>query len=173
MTEHEEILLDANTITLEKVDLYLRQRIERAEKNEKTYQDFLFEMIAELILSQDDDAPTVSQTNDFQNEQSADVWQALRLITSRLEQIDKKMPQTKEKAPRTEQLAKERCKAVARYLWKLNPDMTIIDVAAHEAVYNLGITDGQHYLPETVRKWVAEVDPRKPENKVGRPRKQK
>jgi hypothetical protein len=51
--------------------------------------------------------------------------------------------------------------------------MTIAEVAAHEAVFNLGITKSKHYKAETVRKWVADVDPRKPENKVGRPRKAK
>ncbi len=49
--------------------------------------------------------------------------------------------------------------------------MTQPEMAAHEAIFNLGITKSKNYKPETVRKWVAEVDPRPPEKKKGRPRK--
>ena len=93
-------------------------------------------------------------------------------ITERLDTLDGKVtPLKKESNPRTMQLAKARCQAVAKYLWKLSPDMTQAEMAQHEAIYNIGITEGKRYEMDTIKKWIAEVDQRPAEKKRGRPRK--
>jgi len=167
----EQILLDAEKITLEQIERYLWERRERSEQGKKNSQDFLFELIADLMNSNDNESFSLDGAGVALGHQPDDMQKALRLITDRLDQIDRKISPPKEKAPRTEQFAKERCQTVARYLWQMHPEMTIVEVAEHEAVFNLGITKSMHYRHETVRKWVADVDPRPAEKKIGRPRK--
>lgn len=162
----EEILIDADSMTLERVERYFAQRRERMERGKSSTQDWFLDMFCQLLKSQDEeDVETTSQPDD--------VWQALRLITSRLDALDRKMPSPKEHTPRTMQLAKARCQAVAKYLWQLHPDMNREEMAQHDAIFNLSITDGKRYTPKTIKKWIADVDPRPAEKKRGRPRKTK
>jgi hypothetical protein len=162
----EEILIDADNITLERLDRYFAQRLERKEHGKKSTQDHFLEMFCKLMQSMDDeDAEKAPQPDDVQ--------QALRLISNRLDTLDRKIPKPKEAMPRAMQFAKERCQTMAKYLWHKHPDMTQDEMARHEAIYNLSITDGKRYEIETVRKWIAKVDPRPAEKKRGRPRKAK
>lgn len=162
----EEILVDAENITLERLERYFAQRRERTEQGNKSTQDWFLEMFCQLMQSLDDEDAERSPQPD-------DVKEALRLISNRLDALDRKMPKPKEAMPRAMQFAKARCQAMAKYLWHLHPNMTREEMARHEAVYNLSITEGKRYEIETVKKWIAKVDPRPPEKKRGRPRKAK
>ncbi len=67
---------------------------------------------------------------------------------------------------RKEQIAKIRCQALAKYLWHLNPHMTIEEMKTHSAIQEYG--DGQYYKGKnTVRGWLSEVDPRPEDQKTG------
>lgn len=162
----EEILIDSDNITLERLDRYFTQRRERKEHGKKNAQDHFFEMFCQIMQSIDDENAELAPPSD-------DVQQALRLITNRLDALDRKIPPPKESTPRTEQFAKERCQTMAKYIWKLHPDMTQVEMARHEAVFNLSITGGKGYTVDTVKNWIADVDPRPAEKKRGRPRKAK
>lgn len=162
----EEILIDADNITLERVERYFTQRRERMERGKNSTQDWFLDMFCQMMQSLDDE-------NTDKAPQPDDVQQALRLITNRLDALDRKIPTPKESTPRTEQFAKERCQAMAKYIWKLYPEMTQVEMARHEAVFNLSITGGKGYTVDTVKDWIAEVDPRPAEKKRGRPRKAK
>ena len=79
----------------------------------------------------------------------------------------------KQPAPRASQLAKMRCQVMAKYLWGKNPEYTTREIAEHPDLNNHAITGGAHYATRTLYDWVAEVDPRNADCKVGRPRKRK
>jgi hypothetical protein len=162
----EEILVDAENITLERLERYFAQRRERKEQGNKSTQDWFLEMFCQLMQSLDDEDAERSP-------QPEDVQQALRLISNRLDALDRKMPKPKEAMPRAMQFAKERCQTMAKYLWHKHPEMTQVEMAQHEAIYNLSITDGKRYEIDTIKDWIAEVDPRPAEKKRGRPRKAK
>jgi len=164
----EEILIDADNMTLERVERYFVQRRERADHGKPSTQDWFLDMFCQLLNSQDDEEAQRAAS-------TADVRQALRLITSRLDALDNKIPAPtkKESMPRAMQMAKERCQAVAKYLWQLQPNMNQMEMAQHEAIYNLSITDGKRYEIDTIKGWIADVDPRPAEKKRGRPRKAK
>lgn len=172
--ESEEILIDDNKLTLYHLERYLWQRMERSKNGKQNSLDWFLGLLSEFVISQDaemKDADTATRRIMLDNRKLRD---DIRMLGHRLIELDKKItPVEKEPMPRPEQFAKERCQAVARYLWQMHPTMTIAEVAEHEAVFNLGITKGKHYKPETVRKWVAEVDPRPAEKKIGRPPKAK
>jgi len=58
------------------------------------------------------------------------------------------------------------CQGIAKTLWDINPDMTIEDMVNHKAVQIYG--NAKLYTePETIRKWLREVDPRDPDKKTG------
>lgn len=167
-----EMLIEAEKISLEQIDRYLAQRRERAEKGIKTPQDWLFGLISDLIVSQENEAVELDPINGIKVSPPEAVKQELKLITHRLDQLDKRIA-PKEHMPRKEQFAKQRVQAIAKYLWSLHPNMSQPDMAAHEAIFNLKITGAKGYTPDTIIKWIAEVDPRAPEKKRGRPRKAK
>ena len=168
-----ELLANADNITLEQIDHYLFQRRTRAEKKQSTTQDFLLGLIAELIVSQENEALEIDPYKGIQVKQPEGLKQELKLIAARLDDLDKRIAPPKEKTPRAEQIARERVQAIAKYLWNLHPDMTQPEMAAHEAIFNLKITGAKGYTFDTIKKWVAEVDPRAPEKKRGRPPKAK
>ena len=61
----------------------------------------------------------------------------------------------------------ERCRAVAALLWRLEPDLTIADMARRSEITEFGC-EGQNYDVRTICRWLASLrDVRKP----GRPRK--
>lgn len=162
----EEILIDADNMTLERLDRYFFQRREREAQGKKSSQDWFLEMLTKIMRSLDEEEKEgVSYPSD-------DLQQTLRLVIDKLDQLDKKIV-PKEHTPRAEQFAKVRVQAMATYLWGISPNMSQPEMASHEAVFNLAITGGKRYRLETVIKWVAEVDPRAPEKKRGRPRKAK
>lgn len=166
----EEILLDGDTMTLDRIDRYLNQRRERAKQGKKSTQDFMLELLSDLMQSEaNEDEPFTPNLHS-----SYELRDALNLINARLEQLDKKIvPSKKEPMPRAMQLAKARCQAVAKFLWQMHPDMTQEDMAGHKDIYDLSITKGKNYTPETIKKWIAEVDPRPEKKKRGRPSKAK
>ena len=75
----------------------------------------------------------------------------------------------KTSALRNERVAKERCQAAALLLWKQNPTYTTTELSTHPDVRNEDVTGGDSYQPRTIYDWIAEVDPRPREGKVGRP----
>ena len=75
----------------------------------------------------------------------------------------------KEPSLRHEQIVKERCQAIAKLLWKQNPDYTTTELCTHADIRNEDITDGIRFQPRTIYDWLAAVDPRAQEDKVGRP----
>jgi hypothetical protein len=160
----EEILIDAEHITLERLERYFTQRRERAEQGKKSLQDSFLEMLFQLMQSMDDEHADGMSSQD-------DVRQELRIISNRLDALERKMPKPKEPTPRAMQFAKVRCQAMAKYLWQVHPEMTQVEMAQHDAIYNLSITDGKRYEIDTIKSWIADVDPRLPEKKRGRPRK--
>lgn len=166
-----ELLSNTDSITLEQIDRYLAQRRERVGKKKSTTQDFVLGLIAELIVSQENEAVEFDPYEGIKVNQPEGLKQELKLIAARLDDLDKRIAPSKEKMPRAEQIAKERVQAIAKYLWNLHPDMTQPEMAAHEAIFNLKITGAKGYTFDTIKKWVAEVDPRAPEKKRGRPRK--
>ena len=67
-----------------------------------------------------------------------------------------------------EELHKQLCQAIARTLWDIDPRIPPAHLAKQRAVRLYG--NGQLYKDEeTVRDWIAEVDPRRKERKTGRP----
>jgi hypothetical protein len=58
-----QLLSNADNITLEQIDHYLSQRRNRTEKSKNTTQDFVFGLIAELIVSQENDAESNLKCN--------------------------------------------------------------------------------------------------------------
>lgn len=70
---------------------------------------------------------------------------------------------------RQSQIDKERCQAIALTLWDINPKYTIAALVKHPSIQRYG--NGRQYRPDTLHLWLAEVDPRDPEKKIGRPRK--
>ena len=83
--------------------------------------------------------------------------------------LEKNVAGKPEMNARASQLAKAACQAVAKTLWKANPDMSIADMLKREEILEYG--GGKHYSPEkTVRSWLSEVDPRPRAKKTGRPK---
>jgi hypothetical protein len=79
------------------------------------------------------------------------------------------VPVRKEPSLRHEQIVKERCQAVAKLLWRQNPDYTTTELCTHADIRNEDITDGIRFQPRTIYDWLAAVDPRAQKDKVGRP----
>lgn len=168
----EEILVDDNKQILFHLERYLWQRRERTENHTKNSQDFFIDLLCDFVISQDAELSELDVGTKRIIADNEKIREELWTLNRNLHTLNKKIiPVEKESMPRAEQFAKERVQAVAKYLWSLYPDMTQPEMAAHEAIFNLGITKSKNYKPETVRKWVAEVDPRPPEKKKGRPRK--
>lgn len=67
------------------------------------------------------------------------------------------------------QLDKQVCQAVARTLWHIQPQLTIADIIAHQAIQRFA--NGAQYVEKTLRGWISEVDERPEEQKRGRPTK--
>lgn len=84
------------------------------------------------------------------------------------ERRDSKEAAHKEKRLRPSQEDKIACQAIAGTLWKVDPNLTIKDMAEHEYI----IPYVRKYTEKTIREvWLSEVDPRSNEQKVGRPKK--
>ncbi|MGH9433894.1 MAG: hypothetical protein ACRD3T_20390, partial [Terriglobia bacterium] len=71
--------------------------------------------------------------------------------------------------PRRVQLDKVAYQAIARTLWDQNAEFTIQALIEHPAIRQY--RNGTQYTEKTLRKWLSEVDPRLPEDKIGRPSK--
>lgn len=79
--------------------------------------------------------------------------------------------QSLEAKPTTSQIHKGLCQAVAKTLWELNPELTIAEIIKHPGI--LEHAEGKRYKGKnTLRDWVAEVDPRPASMKRG-PKKSK
>ena len=75
-----------------------------------------------------------------------------------------------EPTPRQSQHDKALVQVAAKTLWSTNPNLTIKDIIHHEGVQRHA--NGRLYSPDkTLRRWISEVDPRPPEKKRGRPKK--
>ncbi len=62
------------------------------------------------------------------------------------------------------------CQAIARTLWDVHPYLTIEDMKKHKAIQIYG--NGRAYSGKnTLRDWLSPVDPRPPETKTGRKKK--
>lgn len=68
------------------------------------------------------------------------------------------------------QKARILCRHAAKYLWSKNPDRTIVDISADSLLQDY--CDGRSFPgKDTIRNWIKDLDPRDPENRIGRPRK--
>lgn len=66
---------------------------------------------------------------------------------------------------------RELCRAIASTLWLIDSKMTIKDITGHESIQRFG--NGKLYTGrDTIRNWIKDLDPRKAEEKVGRPKNQ-
>lgn len=69
---------------------------------------------------------------------------------------------------KNEEIDRQVCQAIARTLWDFDPHIHPAHMAKHKAIQKYG--NGAMYKDEeTVRNWIAEVDPLKKERKTGRP----
>lgn len=169
----EAVLIDSEKQTLFHLERYLSQRRDRIENRKENYEDHFIRLMCDFIVSQDaemDDLDVGTRKIIADNQK---IQADIRLLNRGLYALGKQMAPKKEKTPRKEQLAKARVQAVARYIWGMHPNMSQPEMAEHKAIFNLEITGAKGYTPETIRKWVAEVDPRAPEKKRGRPPKAK
>lgn len=170
----EEILIDDHKHTLYHLDRYIWQRRERTENRKNNSQDFFIDLLCDFLISQDDEMEDVDNTTRRMMVDNRKLRDDIRLIGHRLIELDKKItPAEKESTPRAEQFAKARCQALARYFWNINPNYTTKELSEHHDINNPCVTGGVHYTKRTIYDWIAEVDPRMPDNKVGRPRKAK
>lgn len=85
------------------------------------------------------------------------------------EVITVSVPEEKEMPLRQSQLDKARCQALAQMLWEENPTCTIADMIKDKRILKFG--NGSQYIEKTLHDWLKEVDPRLPENRIGRPKK--
>lgn len=69
----------------------------------------------------------------------------------------------KEVTPRRSQLIRERCRTIAAILWAQNPKLRIKDVVEHGWIQTHGEAGTYDY--RTIHGWVADLDPRPPEEK--------
>ena len=60
-------------------------------------------------------------------------------------------------------------RAVAEQLWKLNPDLNIVEMIARPEIKK--DHNGAQYAEKTIRGWIKDIDPRPPSKRVGRPPK--
>jgi len=74
-----------------------------------------------------------------------------------------KLYKVKEVQPRPNQLARERCLAIAAILWEQNPHYKIKEIIDHEwiAKYSNALMFGKR----TIHDWIKGLDPRPPEEK--------
>lgn len=69
---------------------------------------------------------------------------------------------------RNEEMDKQLCQVIARTLWDIDPNIHPSHMAKSKALRQYG--NGAHYKDEnTVRRWIAEVDPLKDRRKTGNP----
>ena len=78
-----QLLSNADNITLEQIDHYLSQRRNRTEKSKNTTQDFVFGLIAELIVSQENEAVELDPYKGIKVNQPEGLKQELKLIAAR------------------------------------------------------------------------------------------
>lgn len=65
---------------------------------------------------------------------------------------------------------RELCRTIAATLWLTDPSMHIEQIAKHPAIQRIG--NGKTYKGrDTIRNWIKDLDPRTPEERTGRPRK--
>ena len=157
-------LLDLNSLTLDTTLKYFEQRRERLKK--PSAQDQFLKMISEYVYAVD-----MGMDTDELRQRHEKLVEFDNIHKSIIDLVDTLKPKKKEAKPRIEVITKERCQTVAKILWRSHPDMTIVDVACHELIYNLDITGGKNFDLRTVRDWVAEVFPKGKKKQVGRPRK--
>jgi hypothetical protein len=168
----EEILIDSDKQTLYHLERYLEQRKQRTKNGRANPQDFFIKLMCDFLISHDNEIYDVDDNTKRIIADNQKLHDNILLLDYKIREINKKLtPVAKEPIPRAMQFAKERCQAMAKYLWDLHPDMNQADMVAHKSIFNLNITGGKNYKIETIKKWVAEVDPRAAEKKIGRPRK--
>jgi hypothetical protein len=173
-SSEEEILIESNKQILFHLERYLWQRRERIENRAKSYQDLYIDLLCDFVISQESELSELDVGTKHIIADNKKIRDEIRVLNRSLLMLDKKIaPIEKENTPRAEQFTRARVQALAKYLWSMNPEMTITEIAEHEAIFNLKITGAKGYTLDTIKKWVAAVDPRAPEKKRGRPRKAK
>lgn len=60
------------------------------------------------------------------------------------------------------------CQAIARTYWDIDPQIHPAHLAKAKAILLYG--NGKHYAEDTIKGWIAEIDPLKDQRKTGRPR---
>ena len=88
-----------------------------------------------------------------------------------LEKQHQQEPATKTNAinrPKDEETDRQLCKAIAATLWSLDPNIHPTHMARSKVIQQYG--QGRFYKDlNTIKKWIAEVDPLKDQRKSGRP----
>lgn len=69
---------------------------------------------------------------------------------------------------RNEEVDRQLCQAIARTLWDFDPQIHPAHMVKHKAIQKYG-NAAIYKDPETIRNWIAEVDPLRKERKTGRP----
>ncbi|MEK7153684.1 MAG: hypothetical protein AAB834_07055, partial [Patescibacteria group bacterium] len=69
---------------------------------------------------------------------------------------------------RDEAIDKQLCQAIARTLWDIDPQVHPAHMIKHKAIRRYG-NAATYKDDETIRSWIAEVDPLKGQRKAGRP----
>ena len=64
------------------------------------------------------------------------------------------------------QRARIACQQIASAVWKVEPDLTIKQMAERDDIQRLG--GAVHWEPAVVQRWLSEADPRDPSKKRGR-----
>jgi hypothetical protein len=131
----------------------LRSELEREGKRDKA------QIRAEAIL-------------EWAQRKGIEVPEALRQATG-LERPNTTEPDAhnaSQKRLRPNEIDQELCRAVAQTLWHEYPSMTVAAVVRHPALQRYA--NGAQYQHETLRGWVKDLDPRPPEQRRGRPRKE-
>ncbi|MDR4513655.1 hypothetical protein [Nitrosomonas sp.] len=75
--------------------------------------------------------------------------------------------ETKRHRPLNEVEDRIRCQAIASALWELDIDIHPIHLARSKILQRFG--NGRIYSEDTLKRWIAEVDPKKGQRKSGRP----
>ena len=82
----------------------------------------------------------------------------IRLFEKYFSDNDQNTPDNNEKPLRTNQRHKERCRALAAYLWENDPKITIADMINSDAINKFGC-ENETYNEKTLRKWIKDLCP--------------
>ena len=65
----------------------------------------------------------------------------------------------KKARPRPSQIHREKCRKIAKKLWKDDPRLTIVDMSFHDEIN--AAFDGKVYTEKTIRRWIKDLNPNK------------